>query len=90
MAEKTDQTLKKKKFPFNIDSWHETTAAFENDLYRKNQVKGPAATPGPFHHVDWVDGLRQPGLPDCLILVDPLLGNGNGIVAVDLNGWQHR
>jgi integrase/recombinase XerC len=46
MAKKPDQTLKQKKLPFNIDSWHEVTAAFENDLYRKNQSDATITTYG--------------------------------------------
>lgn len=46
MADNTDQTLKKKKLPLNIDSWHEVTAAFENDLFRKNQSDATITTYG--------------------------------------------
>jgi integrase/recombinase XerC len=46
MAQKGAKTLKKKKLPFNIDSWHDVTAAFENDLYRKNQSDATIATYG--------------------------------------------
>ena len=46
MAEKSGQTLKKKKLPLNIDSWQEVTAAFENDLFRKNQSDATITTYG--------------------------------------------
>lgn len=37
MDEKPDHTLKKENLPLNVDSWNEVTAAFENDLFRRNQ-----------------------------------------------------
>ena len=36
MKKNSDQTLKKKKLPLNVDSWNEVTVAFENDMFRKN------------------------------------------------------
>ncbi len=35
-----------KKIPFNIDSWYEVIAAFENDLFRRNQSDATIATYG--------------------------------------------
>ena len=46
MVENFDQRLKKKKLPLNIDSWHAVTAAFENDLFRKNQSDATITTYG--------------------------------------------
>ncbi len=46
MVKNLDQTLRKKKLPLNIDSWHEVTAAFENDLFRKNQSDATITTYG--------------------------------------------
>ena len=37
MDEKSDHTLKKENQPLNVDSWNEVIAAFENDLFRRNQ-----------------------------------------------------
>lgn len=46
MAQKGAKILKKKKLPFNIDSWHEVAAAFKSDLYRKNQSDATITTYG--------------------------------------------
>ena len=44
MAQQSAQSTKKKKLPLNSDSWHEVTAAFENDLFRKNQSDATITT----------------------------------------------
>jgi site-specific recombinase XerD len=43
---KPNQTSKKKKLPSNADSWREVTAAFENDLYLRNQSDATITTYG--------------------------------------------
>lgn len=44
MEGNSDQTLKKKKLPLNVDSWHDVTAAFESDLFRRNQSDATITT----------------------------------------------
>ncbi len=64
MAEKTDPILAKKKLPLNIDSWHEVTAAFENDLYLKNQSDATITTYGACLNVFnnfYLHNLKKPG-----------------------------
>ena len=46
MNAKANQTLNTKKIPLNHDSWHEATAAFESDLYRRNQSEATISTYG--------------------------------------------
>ncbi|MCP3943191.1 MAG: hypothetical protein GY710_17125 [Desulfobacteraceae bacterium] len=46
MEKNSDKALQKKKLPLNIDSWDEVTAAFENDLFRKNQSDATITTYG--------------------------------------------
>lgn len=61
MGKKPDQTSKKEKLPSNTDSWREVTAAYENDLYRRNQSDATITTYGAclnvfshfyLHHLD--------------------------------------
>jgi integrase/recombinase XerC len=64
MADNADQPLRKKKLPLNIDSWHEVTAAFENDLFRKNQSDATITTYGACLNVFgefYRDQLKKPG-----------------------------
>lgn len=62
--ENSNKTLKKKKFPFNIDSWSEVAAAFENDLFRRNQSDATITTYGACLNVFsdfYLQQLNKPG-----------------------------
>ncbi len=64
MSAKTDQTFNEKKIPLNDDSWDEVIAAFESDLYRRNQSEATINTYGAclniFSHF-YRDHLKKPG-----------------------------
>ena len=64
MNAKANQTLNTKKIPLNHDSWDEAIAAFESDLYRRNQSEATIKTYGAclniFFHF-YRDHLKKPG-----------------------------
>jgi len=64
MTQDSNQTLKKTKLPLNVDSWNEVTAAFENDLFRRNQSDATITTYGACLNVFsnfYLQHLNKPG-----------------------------